>query len=205
MVNTDLIQSVAQRLRLLCFLHAIAGTWIILFVFRQPGYWVVVVFTFIFCSTSCITSGHQQACLAITPVSGKEGNDFVKPRNVLNSTVLRLTTHFSLCFRFSIIIICVFFFFLRNYFIFLPLLKFSKVICRWSVRRSSLDPLNLPFEKVEETDIWPGYLLHCEGAWTLHLEMSVFQKGALVSRSCSQGLGGGGIMEGCGWSIGSNW
>lgn len=116
MVNTDLIQSVAQRLRLLCFLHAIAGTWIILFVFRQPGYWVVVVFTFIFCSTSCITSGHQQACLAITPVSGKEGNDFVKPRNVLNSTVLRLTTHFSLCFRFSIIIICVFFFFFKELF-----------------------------------------------------------------------------------------
>lgn len=42
MVNTDLIRSIAQRLRLLGFLLAVTafvGTWIIFFVFKQPGYW----------------------------------------------------------------------------------------------------------------------------------------------------------------------
>lgn len=53
-----------------------------------------------------------------------------------------------------------------------------------------ISDLNVPFEKVEEFDIWPGYLLHCKDVWTLNFKMSGSWKRALESGFCSWSLWG---------------
>lgn len=102
---------------------------------------------FIFCSTSCITSGHRQACLAIMPVSRKRKAMILWNQEIYWILWSFLMFDIAFCFVLQILNYCCCVFFLRNYFIFLPLLKFS-VICRWNVIRFILiSDLNVPFER----------------------------------------------------------